>query len=151
MRISGTRWFAMALIAGMGASVSSLALAHVDVGVDIGVPGVVYAPQPVYAAPPPEYAPPPPEYAPPPQAAIVIAPGWYGDRYYDGHRYWERHDWEEHHHDWEEHHHGDRDWREARDYHGGYDHHDYDHHDGHRDGWHDHGGDGPHYDGHGDH
>jgi hypothetical protein len=133
MRISGTRWFAMALIAGMGASVSSLALAHVDVGVDIGVPGVVYAPQPVYVAPPPEYAPPPP-----PQAAIVIAPGWYGDRYYDGHRYWERRDWEARHHD-------ERNWREARDYHGGYDHHDYDHHDGQRDGWR------PDHDDHGDH
>jgi len=136
MRTSGTRWFAIALIAGIGASVSSLAMAHVDVGVDIGVPGVVYAPQPVYAEPPPVYAPPPP----PPQAAVVIAPGWYGDRYYDGHHYWNRRDWEARHHD-------DRYWREAHDYHGGYD-----GHDGPRNGWGpDHGGDGPHYDGHGDH
>jgi len=119
MRISSTRWLAMALIAGVGGSVSSLALAHVDVGVNIGIPGVAYAPEPVYAAPPPVvYAPPPP--------VVVIAPGWYGERYYDGHRYWARRDWEERHHD-------DRDWREARN-----------DHRGPREGWgHDHGGDGP--------
>jgi hypothetical protein len=23
--------------------------------------------------------------------------GWHGDRYYDGHRYWERREWERHH------------------------------------------------------
>jgi hypothetical protein len=72
----------MALFAGIGVSVSSAAFAHVDVGVSIGVPGVAYAPEPVYAPPAPVYVQPP--------SAVVINPGRYGDRYYDGHRYWER-------------------------------------------------------------
>ncbi|MCH1988350.1 virulence factor, partial [Achromobacter xylosoxidans] len=45
------------LIAGVGAAgllISSVALARVDVGISIGVPGVVY-PAPVYAAPAPVY------------------------------------------------------------------------------------------------
>ncbi|NMU89096.1 virulence factor, partial [Achromobacter ruhlandii] len=45
------------LIAGAGAAgllISSVALARVDVGISIGVPGVVY-PAPVYAAPAPVY------------------------------------------------------------------------------------------------
>ena len=37
--------------------------------------------------------------APPPApAAIVVTPGWHGDRYWDGHRYWERDDREKQHH-----------------------------------------------------
>lgn len=97
----------MALVAGLGIAASSVALAHVDVGVNIGVPGVVYAPEPVYAAPEPP-PPPPPVYAP---AVVVVNPGWYGDRYYDGHRYWERRDWEARHHD-------QREWHDARGPHG---------------------------------
>lgn len=31
------------------------------------------------------------------QAVVVVTPGWHGDRYYDGHRYWERREWERHH------------------------------------------------------
>jgi hypothetical protein len=27
----------------------------------------------------------------------VDSRGWHGDRYYDGHRYWERREWERHH------------------------------------------------------
>ncbi|TKC87776.1 hypothetical protein FAZ69_15970 [Trinickia terrae] len=101
-----SRWIAIALIAGAGIGTSSVALAHVDIGVDIGVPGVVYAPAPVYEAPPPVI------YAP--QPAVVVAPGWYDDRYYDGHRYWERREWEEHHdHGW---HHG---WRHDHGWHHG--------------------------------
>jgi hypothetical protein len=32
-----------------------------------------------------------------PAAVIIITPGWHGDRYYDGHRYWARRDWEHRH------------------------------------------------------
>jgi hypothetical protein len=118
MRISRNRWLAMTLLAGLGIGASSAALAHVDVGVNIGIPSVVYAPEPVYAPPPPVYVEPP--------AAVVISPGWYGERYYDGHRYWERSEWDEHHHD-------EREWHDARD-----------HYDGHRGDWgHDHDGGGP--------
>ena len=98
------RWMSLAIVAGLGISASSAALAHVDVGVNIGVPGVAYAaPEPVYAPPPPVYAPAPP--------VVVVSPGWYGERYYDGHRYWERRDWEAHHHD-------PREWHDARGPHG---------------------------------
>ncbi len=37
----------------------------------------------------------------PPPATVAV--GWHGDRYYDGHRYWERKEWEEH----QQHEHGD--------------------------------------------
>jgi hypothetical protein len=101
MNITRTRWFAMTLVASLGIAASSVALAHVDVGVNIGIPGAVYAPEPVYAPP----------------TAVVISPGWYGDRYYDGHRYWERREWEEHRPD-------NRGWHDARN-----------HYDGHRGDW----------------
>lgn len=29
----------------------------------------------------------------------VDSRGWHGDRYYDGHRYWERREWERRHHE----------------------------------------------------
>jgi hypothetical protein len=32
-------------------------------------------------------------------AAIVITEGWHQDRYWDGHRYWARRDWERRHHE----------------------------------------------------
>jgi hypothetical protein len=47
----------------------------VNVGINVGGPVVV---------------------APPP--AVIVTPGWHGDRYWDGHRYWSRDDWEKHHH-----------------------------------------------------
>ncbi|MGI4815115.1 MAG: hypothetical protein ACRYG5_19050 [Janthinobacterium lividum] len=37
-------------------------------------------------------------FAPAASAQVIIAPGWHGDRYYDGHRYWERREWERRHH-----------------------------------------------------
>jgi hypothetical protein len=117
MSNSKNRWLSLAIVAGVGIGASSGALAHVDVGVNIGVPGVVYAPEPVYAPPPP-----PPVYAPAPPPVVVVSPGWYGERYYDGHRYWERREWEERHDD-------RREWREARGPHG------------HDNGWHGHGDD----------
>ena len=43
----------MTLVAGVGIGVSSVALAHAEVGVNIGIPGAAYAPEPVYA--PPQY------------------------------------------------------------------------------------------------
>lgn len=128
MSITPRRWCAITLVAGVGIGVSATASAHVDVGVDIGVPGIAVAPQPVYVAPPPVYE------APPPAPAVIVSPGWYGERYYDGHRYWERREWEERHHD-------ERDWRDARA-----------HYDEHRGDWgryHDEGG--PRGDWHHDH
>jgi len=59
----------------------------VNVGINIGVPA------PIVVAPAP-----------------VIVAGWHGDRYYDGHRYWERREWEEH-----QRHHGDHDRDHRRD------------------------------------
>ncbi|NML31129.1 hypothetical protein [Paraburkholderia antibiotica] len=120
MSQSRNRWIQLTLAAGLAIGASSAAFAHVDVGVNIGVPAVVEAP------PPPVYVQPAPVYAPPPPAAVVITPGWYGDRYYDGHRYWERHDWERRH----------PEWRDARGPHG----------DRHDNGWHgrDHGDRGDH-------
>ena len=50
------------LIAGATAAglvISSAAMARVDVGISIGVPGVVYPAAPVYVAPPPPVAPAP--------------------------------------------------------------------------------------------
>ncbi|MGJ7520660.1 hypothetical protein ACSFA0_09220 [Variovorax sp. LT1P1] len=96
-RLGTTTFFFMALLAGAGAQ------ARTDIGVSIGIPGVVvspgYAPAPVYLPPPPVYyAPPPPVYRPPvylqaPPVEYVPAPG-YGPyyavprpRYYDDRRY----------------------------------------------------------------
>ena len=56
---------------------SAVHATDVNVGINVGVPVVV---------------------APPPPPAVVVAPGWYDDRYWDGHRYWDRDDWEKHHH-----------------------------------------------------
>ncbi|WP_341315574.1 hypothetical protein WN982_10235 [Paraburkholderia sp. IMGN_8] len=126
MSISRNRWVSMAVVASLGIGASSVALAHVDVGVNIGIPGAVYAPEPVYAPPPPVYVQPPP--------VVVVSPGWYGERYYDGHRYWERREWEERHHE-------NREWHDARDYRGG-PHGDWHGHDGGDHGdWHGHGDD----------
>lgn len=61
------------------------AMARVDVGVNIGVPGpVYYAPEPVYVQPQPVYVQPRPVYyAPQP---------YYGDRHYHKHHRHYRHD-----------------------------------------------------------
>jgi hypothetical protein len=82
--------------------------AQVRLGINVGVPAPVYVAPPVYAAPPPVvYAPQPVYAAPPPVYGPAIAIGWYGDRYYDGHRYWGRDEWYRHHpHDRDR-----RDWR----------------------------------------
>jgi hypothetical protein len=60
-------------------AVSTAASAHVDVAIGLGVPGVVYAPQPVYVAPPPV------AYAPAPVAAA-----------YGGYDDWRAREWREH-------------------------------------------------------
>ncbi|MEX3638806.1 hypothetical protein [Paraburkholderia sp. BR14320] len=121
MSLSRNRWVSLSVVAGLAIGASTAAFAHVDVGVNIGVPGIAVAPAVVEAPPPPPvYVQPAPVYAPPPPA-VVIAPGWYGDRYYDGRRYWERREWERHHDE----------WRDARG----------PHRDWHDNGWHGHGHD----------
>ena len=121
MNRTQNRLLSTAIVAGLGIGASTAALAHVDVGVNIGVPGIAYAPEPVYAPPPP------PVYAPAPPV-VVVSPGWYGERYYDGHRYWERREWEERHRE--------REWRDARGPHGDWRGHGHGHGE-----WHGHGGD----------
>lgn len=83
------------LLGGLAIGASSVAMAGVSVGVNIGIPAPVYvAPAPVYAPPPP----PPVVYQPAPvYAAPAIVIGWHGDRYWDGRRYWGRDDWYRHH------------------------------------------------------
>jgi len=78
-----------ALLGAAALLTSSLAIAHVDVGINLGVPAPVYvAPAPVYvAAPPPAYV----------VGGPVVIVGWHGNRYWDGHRYWSRHDWQARH------------------------------------------------------
>ncbi|MBB5413309.1 MULTISPECIES: hypothetical protein [unclassified Paraburkholderia] len=120
MSLSRNRWVSLTVVAGLAIGASTAAFAHVDVGVNIGVPGIAVAPA-VVEAPPPVYVQPAPVYAPAPPPAVIVAPGWYGERYYDGHRYWERREWERHHNE----------WRDARGPHG----------DWHDNGWHGHGHD----------
>ncbi|WP_175425856.1 hypothetical protein [Trinickia violacea] len=59
-----------------------------------------------------------------PAAPAVETPGWHGDRYYDGHRMWERKDWEAHQRQ-VAHEHGDKHPMHEAKQHG----HDDDHHD----------------------
>jgi hypothetical protein len=71
--------FAQLTLAAAAIGLTSAAYAtDVNVGINVGTP-VIVAPSPA-------------------PTAIVVAPGWQGDRYWDGHRYWERDDWEKHHH-----------------------------------------------------
>jgi len=102
------------LIAGLGTAgilLSSAALAHVDVGISIGVPGFI-APPPVYVAPPPPvYVAPQPVYVAPPTVylsprpayvrprVVYPAPVYYGPRYYGGGR-GHYHDHHGHHGHW---------------------------------------------------
>jgi hypothetical protein len=100
MNVKGLIGIGIALSAGLACEA---AVARVSVGINLGVPVA-----PVYAAPAPVYvAPPPPVYVARPTvvyqpAPVVVAPGpavyagWYGDRYWDGHRYWARRDWDAH-------------------------------------------------------
>ncbi|WP_341317781.1 hypothetical protein WN982_21850 [Paraburkholderia sp. IMGN_8] len=67
------------LVASLGIGLSGAAHA-VNVDVNIGMPALVVA------------------------APVVIQQGWHGDRYWDGHRYLERNEWEDHNR-----HHGDHD------------------------------------------
>ena len=62
-----------ALLGATALFASSLAMAHVDVGINVGVPAPVYvAPAPVYVAPPPP--------APYVVGGPVVVLGWHGDR-----------------------------------------------------------------------
>jgi hypothetical protein len=83
-------YFTGALTIGIAATSGSAQASGVRLGINIGVPA------PVYVAPTPYYVPPPPPvvYAPAPyygRPPVVI--GWYGNRYYDGRRYWGRDEW----------------------------------------------------------
>ncbi len=80
-------------------SLAGLAGAAQAVNIDINVG----TPAPVYVAPPPVYVQPAPVYVPPP--VRVVAPGWYGERYYDGHRYWSRQEWDARGYHGDDHHH----------------------------------------------
>lgn len=91
MKTTPNRVFVTALVAGLGIAASSAAMAHVNV--NVGLPVAVVAPAPVYVQP---------------VSTVVMAPGWHGDRYYDGHRYWAHDEWVRNHHD-------DRGWRGHRD------------------------------------
>ncbi|CAN7175832.1 hypothetical protein LJR296_000284 [Cupriavidus necator] len=69
--------FAALLAGAMSLLAARSAMAHVDVGVQVGAP-VYVAPAPAYVAPPPP---------------VVYAPryhGWHGDRYWDGRRWYGR-------------------------------------------------------------
>lgn len=77
--------------------VSTAASAHVDVAIGLGVPGVVYAPQPVYAPPPVAYAP----------APVAVAYGGYDDWRA---REWREHEWRRR--EWREHEWHEREWRD---------------------------------------
>jgi hypothetical protein len=91
-----------AVIAGGALLSGSTAFAQVDNGMIHG-----YAPQQGYERPQMI------------RTAVVINIGWYGDRYWDGHRYWAHDDWMRHHpHDSGPHH---------DDHHDGHD--DHSHHD----------------------
>lgn len=95
----------MLIALGLGAAilgVSSMANAGVVLGLNVGIPVA-----PVYVAPAPVYAPPPPPpsyvaYQPAPVMTPVVAPsiviGWHGGQYWDGHRWWGRHDYYAHRH-----------------------------------------------------
>lgn len=78
---------------------STAASAHVDLAIGIGVPGVAYAPEPVYVAPPPPVA-----YVP---APVVVDYGddWRAREWRERREDHERHEWREH----ERHDRGDRD------------------------------------------
>ncbi|WP_137927022.1 hypothetical protein [Cupriavidus sp. 2SB] len=98
-------------------AVSTAAIARVDVDVNLGVPvaPVYVAPAPVYVAPQPVYvAPPPPPpvvYRPGPPVIVAPAPavviGWHGERYWDGRRWYDRHEYRRFH---------DRDYHAAHRY-----------------------------------
>lgn len=89
---------------------SGAAMAHVDVGISIGVPGVVYtSPPPVYYAPPPPvyYAPPPVRYVERPR--VIVVPQRAVPVYPRGHYYREgwrhaKHHYREDHRGWKRHH-----------------------------------------------
>ncbi|HEU0230511.1 MAG TPA: virulence factor [Burkholderiaceae bacterium] len=90
---------------------STAAMAHVDVGISVGIPGLFFGAPGVVVAPP-AYYPPPVYVAPPPPRVVVVPPPEriytpvYGWRYpYRG--YWRHHHW-----------HGDHHWRGHRVYHG---------------------------------
>ncbi|CBJ36712.1 putative signal peptide virulence protein Vrg-6 [Ralstonia solanacearum CMR15] len=92
------------VLGGVALCASTAALAHVDVGVSIGVPAPVYvAPAPVYAPPPPVIYQPAPVYAP---APVVVGGGYYRDPYWRE-REWRRREWREH--EWRE-----REWHHHR-------------------------------------
>jgi hypothetical protein len=73
-------------------AVSTAASAHVDVAIGLGVPGAVYAPQPVYVAP----------------APVAVAYGGYDDGWRA--REWREHEWRRR--EWREHEWREREWHD---------------------------------------
>ncbi|QCP52646.1 hypothetical protein FAZ95_26215 [Trinickia violacea] len=68
------------LAVGLGMGLSGAAQA-VDLSINVGTPAPVVVTQ----------------------TPVVV--GWHGDRYYDGHRYWGRSEWEDHHRHHDDHDH----------------------------------------------
>jgi len=95
------------LIAGVAALTllgANAAMARVDVGISIGVPGVLYAPPPpVYYAPPVRYVEPPPVVVVPERRYYRPVPVYEAPRYYyrDDYRHDRKHwkKWRHHRHD----------------------------------------------------
>ena len=81
----------LAATAGFMALAATPAAARVDIGISLGLPGIV-APAPVVVAPPPVVYAPPSIYPAPvvvyPQPVVPVRGHWVYDR--RGHRYWRR-------------------------------------------------------------
>lgn len=82
-----------AIVGGAILVASSMASAHVDVGIGIGIPGPVFIPaQPVYEAPPPIV------YAPAPVAAYGYPEDW-RERDWHERQEWRERQWRHHEHE----------------------------------------------------
>jgi hypothetical protein len=82
---------------------SSVASAHVDVGIGIGIPGQVFVPaEPAYVAPPQVV------YAAPPVVSYGYGDDW-RDREWHERQEWRERQWRHHEHEWRERHGWDED------------------------------------------